>query len=76
MSETVTVEAIYEAGQLKLPYPLPVDEGEQVKITIALPAKKLKKTPAEILAQIAALPSENSASDNFSGADHDSILYE
>jgi predicted DNA-binding antitoxin AbrB/MazE fold protein len=73
MSDLLTVEAIYEAGQLRLPHPLPVNEGEQVKVTIALPAKK--KTPAEILSAIAQMPSENPAADDFSGTDHDSILY-
>ncbi|HTL90548.1 MAG TPA: antitoxin family protein [Leptolyngbya sp.] len=72
---TFIVEAVYESGMLKLLQPLPIPEGEQVEVTIVLQRPEAKKTPAEILARIAALPSEHSTSENFSGAEHDAILY-
>ncbi len=70
-----TVSAVYENGVLKLEEPLAVAEGAKVEIVvIASKPKSQKKTPAELLAQIAALPSEGNG-EKFSGRNHDRILY-
>ncbi len=70
-----TISAVYENGTLILDEPLAVSEGVKVEI-IVLPPKdeKQTKTPAELLAEIAALPIEGKT-DKFSGRDHDKILY-
>jgi predicted DNA-binding antitoxin AbrB/MazE fold protein len=70
MSEKIS--AIYENGVLVLEKPLSVSEGSKVEIIVI--KKKIKKTPAELLAEIAALPLEGKT-DKFSGRDHDKILY-
>jgi len=71
----ITIEAIYEHGILRLLQPIPLDEGTHVEVTvISTEAKPKNKTPGEILAQIAAMPLEVS-NDEFSGKDHDRILY-
>ncbi|MDQ3634467.1 MAG: antitoxin family protein [Acidobacteriota bacterium] len=70
MSEKIS--AIYENGVLVLEKPLSVSEGSKVEIIVV--KKKTKKTPAELLAEIAALPLEGNG-ENFSGRDHDRILY-
>lgn len=67
MSEKVS--AIYENGVLVLEQPLSVSEGSKVEIIIVQ-----KKTPAELLAEIAALPLEGKT-DKFSNRAHDKILY-
>lgn len=72
---TITIEAVYEQGILRLLQPIPLAEGTRVEVTvISTEAKSEKKTPAEILAKIAAMPLEASH-DEFSGQDHDKILY-
>ena len=70
-----TISAVYENGTLILDEPLAVSEGVKVEI-IVLPLRneKQKKSPAELLAEIAALPIEGKT-DKFSGRDHDKILY-
>ncbi len=72
MSEKVS--AIYENGTLILEEPLSVSEGSKVEVFVFSEKKKKKRTPAEILAEIAALPIEGKT-DKFSGRDHDRILY-
>ncbi|NDJ23670.1 DUF104 domain-containing protein [Nostoc sp. B(2019)] len=72
---TITIEAVYEQGVLRLSQPIPLAEGTHVEVTvIATEAKPKNKTPKEILAEIAAMPLEVS-NDEFSGRDHDGILY-
>jgi len=70
-----TISAIYENGTLILDEPLPVSNGVKVEVII-LPVKNkaLEKTPAELLAEIAALPMEGNG-EKFSNRDHDRILY-
>ncbi len=77
---TTTIEAVYEAGVLRPLSPLELEEGERVAVTIAssrLPEPPTPKpgtrTPAEILAEIAAMPME--LGPEFNGTDHDKILY-
>ncbi len=73
---TTTIEAVYEQGVLRLKAPLALAEGEEVEvIVISHDAGAGDSKPADVLAAIAALPSE-SANGEFSGRDHDSILYE
>ncbi len=70
-----TVSAIYENGVLILEKPLAVSEGVRVEIIVLSPNdKKQAKTPAELLAEIAALPMEGNGK-TFSNRDHDRILY-
>ncbi|MEA2176663.1 MAG: hypothetical protein QOD00_4255 [Blastocatellia bacterium] len=72
---TTTVEAIYEQGVLRLKEPLSLAEGAEVEVIVISrepAAGEVKVT--EVLAAIAALPLEG-ADDNFSGREHDSILY-
>lgn len=72
---TITIEAVYEQGLLRLSQPIPLAEGTRVEVTvISTDAKPKDKTPGEILAEIAAMPLEVS-NDKFSGRDHDKILY-
>ncbi len=72
MSEKIS--AIYENGVLVLEKPLSVSEGSKVEIVVFSKEKKEKRTPAEILAELTALPLEGKT-DKFSGRDHDKILY-
>jgi len=72
---TITIEAVYEHGVLRLSQPIPLAEVTRVQVTVISTETKPKdKTPREILAQIAAMPLEVST-DKFSGRDHDTILY-
>ena len=69
-----TISAIYENGTLILEEPLAVSEGSKVEIFIVSKKKEKTKTPAELLAEIAALPQEGKQ-EKFSNRDHDKILY-
>lgn len=72
---TFTLQAIYEQGMLRLMQPVDLPEGTSVKVIItANDSTQEDKNPADILAQIAALPLEGDP-ENFSGRDHDRILY-
>jgi predicted DNA-binding antitoxin AbrB/MazE fold protein len=71
---TTTVEAIYEQGVLRLIQPLPLAEGTRVDIIVMTRESPAEgRTPADILAAIAALPMEVGG-EEFSGRDHDKIL--
>jgi predicted DNA-binding antitoxin AbrB/MazE fold protein len=71
----LTVEAIYEEGVLKLTQPLALPEGTHVSVVITpTETPSAAKTPAEILAEIAALPLASN-NQGFSNRDHDSVLY-
>ncbi|BAI92530.1 MULTISPECIES: antitoxin family protein [Limnospira] len=72
---TFTLPAIYEQGMLRLLQPVDLPEGTSVQVIIsANDSTQENKNPAHILAQIAALPLEGDR-ENFSGCDHDRILY-
>ena len=72
---TTTVEAIYEQGVLRLIQPLSLAEGTRVDISVMTRESPAEgRTPADILAAIAALPMEVGG-EEFSGRDHDKILY-
>jgi predicted DNA-binding antitoxin AbrB/MazE fold protein len=70
---TTTVEAIYEQGVLRLKEPISLAEGAEVEV-IVISREPAAGEVTEVLAAIAALPLEG-ADDNFSGREHDSILY-
>jgi predicted DNA-binding antitoxin AbrB/MazE fold protein len=72
---STTVEAIYENGVLRLSRPIDLPEGAPVQvIVIPRTPQPEKRTPAEILAEIAAMatPNEEPTRD---ARDHDQILY-
>ncbi|NEQ75463.1 MAG: antitoxin family protein [Okeania sp. SIO2C9] len=69
------LEAVYEQGVLRLTKPLNLPEGTRVEITFVKSETNFQqKKPADILAAIASLPLEGEQ-DEFSGRDHDRILY-
>jgi predicted DNA-binding antitoxin AbrB/MazE fold protein len=70
---TMTVNAIYERGQLRLMEPVDLEEGAVVEVTISVEEPESERSPAAVLAEIAALPLENG--ERFSGRDHDDLLY-
>lgn len=71
----MTVQAIYEKGILKLSEDVNIKDGTTVKvIIIPLDTELEKNDPVDILQEIAQLPLEGKT-DDFSGVDHDSILY-
>jgi len=59
MTETIT--AIYEKGVFRLMQPMELPEGTNVEIIVILKPSAQKRSPADILAEIAALPLENNA---------------
>jgi predicted DNA-binding antitoxin AbrB/MazE fold protein len=68
--------AIYEGGVLRLTEPVAIPEGDRVEVIIlsrAADAKEGSRSPAEILAEIAALPT--AGGDPATSRDHDQILY-
>ena len=73
---TTTVEAIYEQGVLRLKEPIPLADGAHVEVVVIARASEPAgaASPAKILAAIAALPAEGEGGE-FSGRDHDRILY-
>ena len=72
---TITVQAVYEHGVLRLAQPISLAEGTQVEVVVMTRESRPEHpTPANILSAIAALPLQGN-SDEFSGADHDRVLY-
>ena len=75
---TTTASAIYEHGVLRPLTPLPLPEGARVEVTVTDEASTAPATTtrqaSQLLRDIAALPLESSPSE-FSGRDHDRILY-
>jgi hypothetical protein len=66
--------AIVEQGRLRPTVPMELPDGTAVEVFILAPdASGLRATPAQILAEIAALPSE--PVDPTTSARHDDILY-
>jgi predicted DNA-binding antitoxin AbrB/MazE fold protein len=72
---STTVDAIYENGVLRLSRPIDLAEGTPVEV-IVIPRSPQpgKRTPAEILAEIAAMATESEESTR-DARDHDQILY-
>lgn len=72
---TITTEAIYEKGVLRLIKPMSLADGTRVEVVIITSQTSAEdKTPAEILDTIAAMPMEAKGKE-FNGKDHDKILY-
>ena len=72
---TKEIEAIYEQGIIRPLQPLELPEGARLDlIVITHEQPETNGKAAKILAEIAALPLENS-SETFAGREHDSILY-
>lgn len=72
---TKQVEAVYEQGRLRPLEPLELPEGARLSIIVVTREEACARTtPAETLAEIAALPLEG-AGEEFSGRDHDVVLY-
>jgi predicted DNA-binding antitoxin AbrB/MazE fold protein len=72
---TKQVEAVYEKGQLRPLEPLELPEGARLRVIVLTDDEgDARRTPAQVLSEIAALPSEG-VTDEFSGRDHDSVLY-
>ncbi len=73
---TKQIEAIYEHGVLRPLEPIQLPEGARLDVIVITRDKQqvAGQNSAEILSEIAALPLEGVA-DQFSGKDHDSILY-
>lgn len=76
---TRTSKAVYEGGSLRLAAPRPIADGTEVDVTVTTAEPTHvgtadARTAAQMLAEIAALPSEV-VDDGFSGADHDAVLY-
>jgi predicted DNA-binding antitoxin AbrB/MazE fold protein len=70
-----TIEAVYEGGLLRPLGPIDLPDGSHVTLfLVAHSGERHRKTPTEILDEIAALPIEGKT-DQFSGEDHDSVLY-
>ena len=70
---TTQLEAVYEQGVLRPLQPLDLAEGMKVAITLVTPITA-KRTPYEILSDIAALPLEV-AREEHAGREHDRFLY-
>ena len=72
---TKEIQAVYEKGIIRPLQPLELPEGLRLDlIVITHERSKAYGNPAEILAEIAALPIEGST-DDFARCDQDSILY-
>lgn len=72
---TKQFEAVYEQGRLRPLEPLELPEGSRIRVLVLAPeAAAEPAAPAEALAEIARLPLEGAA-DDFSGAEHDAVLY-
>ena len=72
---TKEIEAIYEQGMIRPLQPLELPEGSRLDlIVITHEQPETNGNAAKILAEIAALPLEAST-DEFSGREHDSIIY-
>lgn len=71
----MTVQAIYEMGTLRLFEQLALAEGTKVELSITViePVPE-EKNPLKVLKEISELPLEGNL-DNFSGQDHDQVLY-
>ena len=71
---TAHFTAIYEHGLFKPTVPISLDEGSQVEVVIiSKRAGPDHRTPAEILAEIAELPT--AGGDPCTSRDHDQVLY-
>lgn len=67
--------AVVEGGLLRPVEPVALEEGARVELIIFQPSNSTGRgNPADVIAEIASLPMEPGGQD-FSGRDHDTILY-
>jgi predicted DNA-binding antitoxin AbrB/MazE fold protein len=72
---TTRFEAVYEHGILRPTEPVSLEEGAKVEVIVVQPAIGSSGCKAaEILCEIAAMPMEPGGRE-FTGRDHDKILY-
>ena len=72
---TLHCTAVVEGGLLRPTVPIALEEGTHVELIIFQPANGTgRPNPAEVIAAIASLPMEPGGPE-FSGRDHDRILY-
>jgi predicted DNA-binding antitoxin AbrB/MazE fold protein len=81
---TTTVEAIYEQGVLRLEHPIALAEGTRVRVVVIPEPSRAetpgepgsrKRTPAEIIAEIAAMAMESDDEPTDVARNHDKYLY-
>jgi predicted DNA-binding antitoxin AbrB/MazE fold protein len=70
-----TIEAIYEGGVLRPVDPIDLDEGARVQLLLLRERRSGHRSPAEVMAEIAALPREGSDDVETASRDHDRYLY-
>jgi len=68
------IRAIYENGVIRPLEAVALDEGETLDVVLLSRRTNGRADAARVLADIASLPLEG-ARDNFSGAEHDRLLY-
>ena len=68
------IEAIYEKGVFKPIVPLSLSEGTRVEITLQEMPSETRRTPFQILSEIANLPLEVERQET-AGREHDHFLY-
>lgn len=71
---TTMIDAVYEGGVLRPVEPVDLDEGARVRLLVVR-ERQPGKTPAEIMAEIAALPLETDREIETASRDHDRFLY-
>ena len=72
---TTRFTAIFEDGLLRPTEPVSFEEGTEIDVIVVLPATESNGQRAnDVLAEIATLPMEIGGRE-FSGRDHDQILY-
>lgn len=70
-----TIDAVYEGGVLRPVEPVDLHEGARVRLVVVPERQPGEKTPAEIIAEIAALPRQGSSEVETASRDHDNYLY-
>ncbi len=70
----MTLSCIFEKGVLRPQQPIALPEGAEVEVIIVAKSGPARKTPGEIMTEIAALPVEGGG-DPFTSRDHDRYLY-
>ena len=69
-----TISAIFENGIFRPLQPVDLDNGEEVEVILVKRTESNASDARAVINRIAELPLEG-ASDQFSGSDHDAVLY-
>ena len=69
------IRAIYENGVIRPLEAVALDEGETLDVVLLTCHTNGRADAARVLADIARLPLEGEQKDNFSGAEHDRVIY-